>query len=163
MMSTVHRFLSSLLTFYKLITVRCGVGHSLVGVRLAPLAVASLISAVFLSLVTALWSKASKKTLAVWLFLMQMSSQSWFSHLLPGSLKLYIGTIETYFRVDSLAFNGLHSSVIVESDAESYCMKMAGEAEATEFFFLQRDYYIMRSWLIIEWSVGERKTGSKVI
>lgn len=166
MMSTVRRFLSSLLTFYTLITVGCGVGHSLVDVRLAPLAVASLISAVLLyralSLVTALWSEVSKKTLAVCLFLMQMSSQACFSHLLPGSLKLYIGMIETSFRVDSLAFNGLHSSVTVESDAERYCIKTAGEAEVTEFF-LQRDYYIMRSWLIIEWSVGERKTGSKVI
>lgn len=42
--------------------------------------------------------------------------------------------IETPFGVDSLAFNGLHSSVIV-ADAESYCMKMAGGAEVTEFFF----------------------------
>lgn len=45
MMSTVHRFLSLLFAFYKLITVGCGVRHSLVDVRLAPLAVASLISA----------------------------------------------------------------------------------------------------------------------
>lgn len=39
-----------------------------------------------LSLITALWSEVSKKTLAVWLFLMQMSSQACFSHLLQGSL-----------------------------------------------------------------------------
>lgn len=57
-----------------------------------------------------------------------------FFTLVARIFKLYIGMIETPFRVDSLAFNGLHSSVIVESDAESYCMKMAGGAEVTEFF-----------------------------
>lgn len=58
-----------------------------------------------------------------------------FFTLVARIFKLCIGMSETPFRVDSLAFNGLHSSVIVESDAESYCMKMAGGAEVTEFFF----------------------------
>lgn len=136
-LSTMH--LNPLFAFSKLITVGCSVCHSLVYVCLAPLAVASLFSAALLdracSLITTLWSSVLKETLAIWLFLMQMSSQACFSHLSRGSFIIYTGMSETPFQMDSLSFNRFHqhSSVMVESVAERYYMKMVVGVEVTEF------------------------------